>query len=169
MIGAAGVQAYVGWGSGGSGGSEKVAASEGPVGGPGPAMGILPGEHGGTTPPGQSGELGAESQEGEEPVDVWSPAIFRMGFSFFAGFAIAYALRMFVKVSVISIGIFLLAMFGLQYAGFIEVNWTMVGERYETFSAWFGDQFKDFSTFVTGYLPSAATGTGGLAIGFMKK
>ena len=177
MVGSVGAQAYVA--ASGSGQHVASAERESPAGGGSEGseltMGIMPGEN---EPldgqgAGAGGEGGPEDPGAgglsEEEIDVWSPAIFRMGFSFFAGFAIAYALRTFVRVSVISIGVFLLAMFGLQYAGFIEVNWTVIGDRYDSAAGWLSGQFDDFRTFVTGYLPSAAGGAGGMALGFMKR
>ena len=98
--------------------------------------------------------------------EVWSPALFRLGFSFFIGFAVAYALRSFVKLSLISAGFFVMALLGMQYAGFVEINWTLIGQQYESAGAWLSGQFDSFRTFVTGELPSAAGALGGLGLGF---
>ena len=102
-------------------------------------------------------------------LDDWSPVIFRLGFSFFVGFCIAYAVRTFLKISIIGIGILLLALFGLQYADVINVDWEKMGGHFDTFTGWLGAQTASFKDFVTGYLPSAASGTAGLVFGFKKR
>jgi len=103
---------------------------------------------------------------GEDP---WSPAIFRMGFSFFVGFAVAFALRAFVRVSLITLGLYFLTLFGLQYAGFIEVDWAAIGARYDGIRDWLGTELDSFASFATGYLPSAGTAMLGLATGFRRR
>ena len=91
-----------------------------------------------------------------------------MGFSFFVGFSIAYALKTFVKISIIAIGMMLLALFGLQYAGVITVDWSAMEGHYDSIVAWLGTQTDTFRTFVTGYLPSSAMAGLGLVAGFKK-
>jgi uncharacterized membrane protein (Fun14 family) len=94
--------------------------------------------------------------------------IFRLGFSFFVGFAIAYALRTFLKVSIVTIGILLLGLFGLQYAGVITVDWAAMEQHYDTVVAWLRTETETFRTFVTGYLPSSAMGVLGMVVGFRR-
>lgn len=132
------------------------------------ASGFLPSVGAGETEP---GETAGPPPSADAPAvqDEWSPAIFRAGFSFFVGFAIAYALRQFVKISVIALGLFFLALFGLQYAGFIEVKWALLQERYEQAGSWAAGEFESFRTFITGSLPSAALAAAGLVAGFRKR
>ncbi|MEQ8843418.1 MAG: FUN14 domain-containing protein [Phycisphaerales bacterium] len=128
----------------------------------------------GSTPTEGEGET-AEGQptaamEGQQEVtDPWSPAIFRMGFGFFVGFSMAYALKAFSKVTIVSAGIFFLLLFGLQYAGLVEVKWTAMADRYDTLQEWLKAQLGGFQAFVTGYVPSAGAALAGLALGFMRK
>ncbi|NRA57476.1 MAG: hypothetical protein HRU13_05090 [Phycisphaerales bacterium] len=126
--------------------------------------------------PGSEGE--GESTEGEataaaegeaEVTDPWSPAIFRMGFGFFVGFSMAYALKAFAKITIVSAGIFFLLLFGLQYAGLVEVKWAAMADQYDTLQEWLKAQLGGFQAFVTGYLPSAGSALAGLALGFMRK
>jgi uncharacterized membrane protein (Fun14 family) len=107
-----------------------------------------------------------EAQPEPSQLEVWSPAIFRLGFGFFAGFCMAYALRAFMKITIIVIGVALLGLFGLQYAGLINVDWGAMESVYNTAAAWIRDQMGSFSEFVSGYLPSAASGVAGFAAGF---
>lgn len=132
----------------------------------------LPGSTGepAATPEGEdAGEPSGEAVVGADPDDPWSPAIFRMGFSFFVGFAMAFALRTFAKVTLFSAGVFFLLLFGLQYAGLVEVKWTAMADRYDTIQAWLKAQLGGFQAFVTGYLPSAAAGLAGLGLGFIRR
>lgn len=129
--------------------------------------GFLPG--GGTLPDRPADEPGATDEPAESADDVWSPAIFRLGFSFFVGFAIAFAVRTFVKFSLIALGMFFLLLFGLQYAGFITVEWGLIEQRYNESQSWIASQFSSFKDFVTGELPSAGLFATGFIIGFRKK
>jgi len=102
------------------------------------------------------------------PLDIWSPALFQLGFSFFVGFSMGYAVRSFVKVSLIGIGLMLLFLFGLEYFGLITVDWVAVEGKYDGLMGWLQNEFGSFQNFVTGALPSAASGMGGLVLGFRR-
>jgi uncharacterized membrane protein (Fun14 family) len=104
-----------------------------------------------------------------EEVNPWSPAIFALGFSFVAGFAIAFAIRSFIKITVIAVGLFLLFLFGLEYAGLVAVNWGAVSQHYDSFSGWLAAETSSFQDFITGRLPSAASAIAGLGLGFTRK
>lgn len=116
---------------------------------------------------------GAGDEELAEPdaraVDAWGPFAFRMGFSFFVGFAIAYALRAFLKISLAAAGFFLLLLFGLQYAGIIEVRWDRMAEWWENAGPWMRSQTESFRAFALGQLPSGAAAASGLLIGFRRR
>jgi len=114
------------------------------------------------------GDGAAAGDTGGSWMREWSPAIFRLGFSFFVGFAIAYALRTFVKLSLVVVGLFALLLFGLEYAGLLEIRWGAIGDRYESLAAWASGQFESFRTFITGELPSAGAAVAGLALGFRR-
>jgi uncharacterized membrane protein (Fun14 family) len=94
--------------------------------------------------------------------------VFRLGFSAFVGFAIGYALRAFVKISVIGIGFFLLLMFGLEYAQIIEVRWASVGDRYDEAAGWIERNAGSFMGFVKGQLPAAGLFGVGLVAGLKR-
>jgi len=57
----------------------------------------------------------------------------------------------------------------MEYAGFLEIRWGAIGERYDTAGDWLAGQMKTFTTFATGALPSAALAVGGLAVGLKRK
>ena len=112
----------------------------------------------------------AESQpaEAERAIDTWSPVMFRWGFSFFVGFCIAYALRTFFKVSAVAIGLVLLALFGLSYAGVVHVDWTAMQRHYDSVTRYLAGQWSSLRQFVTGSLPASAMAALGLVVGFKK-
>lgn len=99
----------------------------------------------------------------------WSPAMFRAGFSFFAGFSIAMALKLVLRTALVFAGFFLLGMFGLQYAGIADIDWTLLGDKYDTLSSWASSQFASAKGFITGYMPSAAATLGGMFMGFRSR
>ncbi|MEM1331102.1 MAG: FUN14 domain-containing protein [Planctomycetota bacterium] len=137
----------------------------------GPNMPSVPFPIPGATPEDDASEedaTGDTEAVGRQHDDL-SPAVFRLGFSFFLGFAIAYALKAFVKVSIIGIGLFALLMFGMQYAGLLEIRWAAIGDRYESAADWLGGQFASFRAFVLGYLPSSGSAFAGVALALKKK
>lgn len=113
-----------------------------------------------------SGGSPAESADGSA---FWSPAVFKLGFSFFVGFTVAYALRSFLKFALLSFGFMFLVLFGLQYAGLIEVKWALMERQYDGASTWLGEQTRSFTAFISGALPSAGAATTGLVAGFRRK
>jgi uncharacterized membrane protein (Fun14 family) len=104
-----------------------------------------------------------------DPAALWSPAVFRLGFSFFVAFVVAYAVRSFLQMAMIAAGFMLLMLFGLQYAGLIEVKWKAMEDRYEGASSWVSAETKSVTAFLTGVLPSGAAAATGLAAGFRRK
>ena len=99
---------------------------------------------------------------------TWSPVVFRWGFSAFAGFAIGYALRSFLKLSLFAIGFFVLMLLGLEYAQIIEVRWDSMSDRYDEASTWIGAQTKSAMGFITGKLPAAGLAAAGLVAGLKR-
>ncbi len=126
-------------------------------------QGLAPTEPGGTPPAQETPEIATESEQ------VLAPTIFRLGFGFFVGFAIAFALRAFVKATLILSGVFLLLLFGLEYAGLISVQWASIENRYDSFSAWLSAEMSSFRAFVSGRVPAAGAALAGLGIGFTRK
>ena len=121
---------------------------------------------------GDVGTLAMSSAMSGEPtadgMPAWSPAVFRLGFSFFVAFAMAYAMRVFFKMAMVFVGFTFLLLFGLQYAELIEVKWGVMETRYDSISVWLQAQTQSFVAFVTGYLPSAAAASAGLIAGFRR-
>lgn len=147
------------------------ASSHGQAVAPG-ARGFLPGSPRIDAPTSESGQPSAEQSAVERQLtelEVWSPVMMRLGFSFFAAFCIAYALRIFFKVSVLVFGMAMLLLMGLQYTGLVQVDWSAIDGRYQSAATWLADQFGSFRQFVTGQLPSASAAAAGLFSGFKRK
>ena len=119
--------------------------------------------------PGETPVPSDDVETDTRPVDDWAPMVFKLGFSFFVGFAIAFALRTFLRISLISAGFFLLLLFGLQYLGVLEVRWDRIGDWFENVGPWLGAQTSSFRAFILGSLPSTASGAAGLVIGFRQR
>lgn len=118
-------------------------------------------------PPG-SERSGETPTGGRATIEDWSPALMKGGMSFLVGFCIGFALRAFFKISAAFVGLVLLAIFGLSYAGIVEVNWVTLQTWFETALASVKDQTAGFQTFMTGSLPSAAMASAGLFTGIRK-
>jgi uncharacterized membrane protein (Fun14 family) len=112
--------------------------------------------------------VGETAEAEPSALERYSPTIFKLGFSFIIGFAIAYALRTFVKISLVVIGLIALAMFGLQYAGVLQVDWTAIGQHAESAKSFLIAQTSSFQHFITGELPAAGSAAAGMVIGFRK-
>jgi len=132
--------------------------------------GLGPGEPGVGDAAGD-GTVPAEGEDGAAPktgAALWSPAIFRLGFGFFAGFAVAAATRLLVKTIVIGAGIFLILLFGLEQAELVTVNWNIVSTKGDAVLDTLGAQFSSLASFFAGYLPTIGAGTAGAVMGFRK-
>lgn len=125
------------------------------------ATGFLPTD---TPPTDEDGQPATLSDD-----ELWSPAIFRMGFAFFLAFSVGYAIRALMKITLLAIGLFALALFGLDYAQIVDINWAMMESHYDGIGSWLGAQVSSFQAFVTGYLPATGMSAVGLAAGLNRK
>ena len=114
--------------------------------------------------------LGAEP---EMPVDGAPDAgallnetfFLRLGFSFIVGLAAGFALKVAFKIALLVIGVVLVGVFALQYAGVAEVDWSSVELQYNSGADWLGTQGGALLDFMGRNLPSAASFLAGLAVG----
>jgi len=117
-----------------------------------------------------SGAPEGAPRDAESGADRKQNALFRLGFSFAAAFAAAYAMRKFFNFTLASIGMFLAMLFGLQFAGVIEVKWVAFqGDEYDGMVGWVKSQFDSFNAFIKGALPSSAAAATGLFAGWRRK
>lgn len=113
-------------------------------------------------------ETTAESPSDEPGESLLSPALVRGGISFFAAFAVAFALRSFLKIFIIFAGIWAASLFFLSSIGWVEVHWTIIDDSFVGFTKTLGAQFESISSFITGSLPSAGLAGLGLVAGLKK-
>jgi uncharacterized membrane protein (Fun14 family) len=102
---------------------------------------------------------------GQEPA---ARGVFRLGFSFVAGFCIGAFLRATLKVAAIAIGFGLLMTFVLSYFDLVEVNWQGIDDVWSRFTANVAAEWGDFQRFVTGSLPAAGLALAGLGVGLKR-
>ena len=108
---------------------------------------------------------------GEEPGSsgIWAPLLAKGGLSFFLAFCVGYAMRAALKILFLTVGLAALAVFGLQYVGFLgDVQWDRLTEFWEVGVAAAKEQVDGIQAFITGSLPSAASGTLGIFTGFRR-
>jgi uncharacterized membrane protein (Fun14 family) len=97
-----------------------------------------------------------------------SKGVFRLGFSFVAGFCIGSFVRAAVRLVAIAFGFWLVMTIVLSHYGLVVVDWHAIGGVWDRFAASIADQWGDWQTFLTGSLPSAGLAIAGLAIGLKR-
>jgi uncharacterized membrane protein (Fun14 family) len=101
-----------------------------------------------------------------EETDLFSSGFFlKMGFSFFVGMAVGFALKVAFKIALVVGGVLLLALFALQYGGIIEVNWSGMEHQYDGLVDWLAAYAGALKGFMADHLSSAASFTAGLLVG----
>ena len=113
-----------------------------------------------------AGASPAESEGGSSPL---APLLLWGGLSFFVGFCCGSAVRAFVKIGAIIVGVVCLVLFGLSYAGVLTVDWAGIEGWFNQVTVGLKDQFASFKDFAAGSLPSAGMGTFGFFTGLRKK
>ena len=118
------------------------------------------GAGGGNLLPGQprSG-LPSAATAGEE---ASSRGIFRLGFSFIAGFCLGTFVRSTLKLAAIAVGFWLFLTFVLSYYGLVHVDWQAIDGLWSRFAGNVEQEWGNFQRFITGSLPAA--GLAGLGI-----
>ena len=84
-------------------------------------------------------------------------------------FIVAFALRAFLRIGAVFVGIWALSIFVLAYLGWVEVHWDQIDAAFKGVTSNIGEQFQSFQTFVTGSLPSTGLAVAGLLAGFKWK
>ena len=115
------------------------------------------------------GDDDAEPAETGATTDSFAPFLMYGGLSFFVGFCMGYAVRVFFKVSALFIGAAALIFFALQYFGVVPgIEWAALEDKFHGLMTGLGHQLGNFKAFVEGHLPSSAAATAGVFSGWKK-
>lgn len=98
-----------------------------------------------------------------------SPAMVRGGFGMFIGFAIGFAIRAFIRLAVVMIGVYFLLLTLMAYGGWVEIHWSVIEGQFDQLATSFTAQFESFKAFLTGSIPSAGVTGVGLVAGLKQK
>jgi uncharacterized membrane protein (Fun14 family) len=147
------VVALVGGGILSLGGGAPATTTTG-TGGPGPGGATLvPGQPTGTS----TTASGPSTSEG----------VFRLGFSFVAGFCMGTFLRAMAKIASIAFGFWLVMTLVLASLDLVTVNWAGIDQLWDRF--WSGAHWDSFQQFLTGSLPAAGLAGVGLYAGLRRR
>lgn len=108
---------------------------------------------------------GGGAAPAEEPA---AKGVFRLGFSFLAGFCIGSFVRAALRVVAIAVGFWLLMTILLAYFDLVVVDWHAIEGVWDRFAANVEREWGTFQTFLTGSLPAAGLAVTGLAIGLKR-
>lgn len=89
----------------------------------------------------------------------------RLGFSFMVGLAVGYALKIAFKLALVAIGVILIGIFALQYAGIAQVDWSGMEGHYDSWAGSLSVNGAAFLDFIGHNLSNSASFIAGLALG----
>lgn len=89
----------------------------------------------------------------------------KLGFSFVVGLAVGFALKVAFKIALVTLGVLLLGISALQYAGLVDVNWSGLEVHYDTWAEWLSVNGSALLEFMGSNLASGASFLAGLGVG----
>ncbi len=119
----------------------------------------------GGPPTGTGTGTGQPVPASEEPA---AKGVFRLGFSFIAGFCIGTFIRSTLKIASIAFGFWLVMTLALSYYGVVNVDWLAIDQLWNRFCANVEGEWGNFQTFMTGSLPAAGLAIAGMATGLKR-
>lgn len=144
-------------------------------GSPQPGMGnaFLPGDLPNTTPdpfpPSPAPGPEDKTMSADAGDDSWGPPLMRGGTGFLIGFAIGYAFRTLLKMTLAVFGFIMLAVVFFNYMGWVDINWETIQTSMGQWGGTIKEEFANFQTFLQGIIPTASLGGLGLFSGFRRK
>lgn len=141
------------------GGALTLAASPTGVDGAGAGSGLATSLVAGQPPAAGAG------QPAEEPV---AKGVFRLGFSFLAGFCLGSFLRATLRIAAIAFGFWLLATMLLAHYGIVVVDWKALSSVWDRFTANIEQEWSSVQRLLTGSLPAAGLAATGLVVGLRR-
>lgn len=109
---------------------------------------------------------GSTSNIGQTTFEMWGPIIGQFTFSFFAGYAIGFMLRMASHIFLFIGGFVLALLFLLQYNDFVIINWGSIGHIFDGNFAWLSEIGGGFMEYMANNLPSGVGFFAGLVSSF---
>ncbi|MCD6339581.1 MAG: hypothetical protein J7M29_09420 [Verrucomicrobia bacterium] len=122
-----------------------------------------------TAPAGENASLPEPSKEPARTDPALAPFFVKGGFGMLIGFAIGYAIRLFMRLTLFVVGVYFLILTMMAYAGWVEIHWA---EMFADFRSLFGglsQQFASFRHFLNGSIPSAGLTALGFYIGARRR
>ena len=101
----------------------------------------------------------------EAPATSASPALFRFGASYLAGFFLGWFCRKSLKITLLLGGAAAIVIFFLQRTGRIDLEWSAIQAHLSQSLAWLHGELGALKHFVTGYLPSTGAALVGIFMG----
>ncbi|MCB9890128.1 MAG: FUN14 domain-containing protein [Planctomycetes bacterium] len=131
----------------------------------------MPGGAGGNVGP--LGSSFTDPQTGEVSVvksseTAWSEGFLKLGFSFFAGFAIGSFVRGFLKMFLFFAGGLLVVLVALEYFEVAKIDWSVLDRLFNSARDKILGESNSFREFLSSRLPSGGLGALGLFTGFKK-
>jgi len=101
-------------------------------------------------------------------VETAAPAAFRIGASFMGGYFLGWALRTFVKVTLLVTGAIALLIAVAQKTGMISLDWAAIQTHVSESARSLRGEAEHLRTLLVGLLPSAAAAGTGIFVGVRK-
>jgi uncharacterized membrane protein (Fun14 family) len=98
-----------------------------------------------------------------------SPATFRLGVSYLGGFFLGWALRRFIKATLLLSGAAILLIGLGKKLGWMDLDWASLEGHVQHSLSWLHGEAGAIKQFLTGYLPSAGAAATGIFLGFRRK
>ena len=115
---------------------------------------------------GGSRSVGGGTAADGEPT---SKGVFRLGFSFLAGFCMGVFLRAVLKLAAIAVGFWLVMTFALSYAGLVVVDWNAIDALWTNFAGAVETEWGSFQGFMLGSLPATGLAVTGLTLDLRRR
>lgn len=101
------------------------------------------------------------------PPDIFI-SLEKMGFSFFAGYAIGFMLRFVSRIATFFAGFLLFSMFILQYNGIVVIDWGSMNDQFSILAGSLSSEGSTFTKYMSSNLQNVAAFFGGMALGFRR-
>lgn len=98
--------------------------------------------------------------------EMLTPFATQLGFGGLSGLAVGYAFKKLLKILVVLVGLFFVALMYLAYVDFIEINYDKISSAFQGLISSLQSGSFDLPAFITGNVPFAGSFVVGFGIGF---